>query len=304
MDGAGAVDWRGMHEETLQLSYRPPFDWPSALSFFARRAIEGVERVSDGVYRRTIRQGLGTGTIRVRHDETAGMLVASVCGVSALNASDVRARLRRMFDVDADLTAIGAALARDPIMSPLVAVRPAVRVFGGWDGFEVAARTVIGQQVSVERARRLNGVLVDRCGSRLGDARDLGSIFPTAREVLDADLSAMGMPGARVATLKSVATAALADPHLFERAASHDATIARLRAIRGVGEWTAQYVAMRACREPDAFPATDVGLLRGAADASGRRPSAAELLARAEAWRPWRAYAAHQLWAVDGPPRR
>jgi AraC family transcriptional regulator of adaptative response / DNA-3-methyladenine glycosylase II len=133
-----------------------------------------------------------------------------------------------------------------------------------------------------------------------GGARDrLGRVFPTPQQVLDANLSAMGMPGARVTTLKIVASAVLAEPRLFERATSIDETIARLRAIRGIGDWTAHYIAMRACGEPDAFPAGDVGLLRGAADATGRRPTPLELLARADAWRPWRAYAAHQLWALD-----
>jgi AraC family transcriptional regulator of adaptative response / DNA-3-methyladenine glycosylase II len=124
-------------------------------------------------------------------------------------------------------------------------------------------------------------------------------IFPTPRQVLAADLSAMGMPGARIATLTAVAEAAIADPGLFERGASIEDTVARLRAVRGIGDWTAHYVAMRACGEPDAFPAGDVGLLRGAADAEGRRPTAAALLAKAEPWRPWRSYAAHQLWAAD-----
>jgi AraC family transcriptional regulator of adaptative response / DNA-3-methyladenine glycosylase II len=114
----------------------------------------------------------------------------------------------------------------------------------------------------------------------------------------------MGMPGARVTTLKTVASAVLAEPRLFDRARSIDETIARLRAIRGIGDWTAHYIAMRACGEPDAFPASDVGLLRGAADATGHRPTPRQLLARAEAWRPWRAYAAHQLWARDASRKR
>jgi AraC family transcriptional regulator, regulatory protein of adaptative response / DNA-3-methyladenine glycosylase II len=109
----------------------------------------------------------------------------------------------------------------------------------------------------------------------------------------------MGMPGARVATLKAVAAAALADPGLFDRTNSIEETVAKLRAIRGVGDWTAHYIAMRACGEPDAFPASDVGLLRGAANVFGRRPMPQALHARAEAWRPWRAYAAHHLWAAD-----
>ncbi len=107
------------------------------------------------------------------------------------------------------------------------------------------------------------------------------------------------MPGARVATLKTMAEAAVADDELFDTARSLDDTIARLRAIKGIGEWTAHYIAMRACRQPDAFPASDVGLLRGAAGGDGSRPTPAALLRRAEAWRPWRAYAAHHLWNVD-----
>jgi AraC family transcriptional regulator of adaptative response / DNA-3-methyladenine glycosylase II len=214
-----------------------------------------------------------------------------------------------MFDLDADLAAVNAHLAGDPVLAPWVAARPAVRMPGGWDGFEVAMRAVIGQQVSIAAARRLNGRLAERCGAGLPGAAGDGPhrLFPTPEQVLAADLSAMGMPGARIATLKAVAEAALADPGLFERGATVEETVARLRAIKGIGEWTANYIAMRACREVDAFPAGDVGLLRGMADAAGQRPRPAELLARAASWRPWRAYAAQHIWAADaalaGPPR-
>jgi AraC family transcriptional regulator of adaptative response / DNA-3-methyladenine glycosylase II len=218
-----------------------------------------------------------------------------------------------MFDLDADLPAINAHLSADPSLAPSVAARPWVRVAGGWDPFEIAIRTVVGQQVSVARARQLNGVLAERCASGRRPKRSSAQAevaraglrfpFPTPREVLAADLSALGMPGARVQTLRAVATAAIEQPDLFARGATLDDTIARLRRVKGIGEWTAHYIAMRACREPDAFPASDVGLLRGAADAAGVRPSAAALLARAEAWRPWRAYAAHHLWAMDSTAR-
>jgi AraC family transcriptional regulator, regulatory protein of adaptative response / DNA-3-methyladenine glycosylase II len=216
-------------------------------------------------------------------------------------ARSAEGRLRRMFDVDADVRAIAAHLALDPSMASLVAAKPGLRVFGGWDGFEVAVRSIIGQQVTIARARALNSTLVDRCGAELPRhvTGRLRRMFPTAQQVVDADLSSMGMPGARVAALKAVARAAMADPRLFDRAGTLDRTIARLRAVRGIGDWTAHYIAMRACREPDAFPSSDVGLLRGGADASGRRPTPAALNTRADAWRPWRAYAAHQLWAVD-----
>ncbi|HJR60639.1 MAG TPA: AlkA N-terminal domain-containing protein [Vicinamibacterales bacterium] len=289
-----------MASATRLLSYVGPYDWQAALTFLSRRAIEGVEQVADGTYCRTIRCGRSIGTLTVDHDDRASALVVSL-SVEAATADEVIERVRRMFDLDADLQTINADLAGDPWMAGLVAARPALRVPGGWDGFEVAARSIIGQQVTVARARQLNGVLVDRCGTTLrgNQSGPLGRLFPTPRQVLDADLSAMGMPGARAATLKTVAAAAIGDPRLFERSGCIDDTIARLRGLRGIGDWTAHYIAMRACREPDAFPAGDVGLLRGAADRSGGRPTPAALLARAEAWRPWRAYAAHQLWAED-----
>jgi AraC family transcriptional regulator of adaptative response / DNA-3-methyladenine glycosylase II len=285
----------------LRLPYHAPYDWPATMMFLAHRAIDGAEQVESDTYRRTIRFDGSTGILEVAHDDAGAALLATVKGLPPAAIPATVERVRLMFDLDADLRTIAAHLARDPSMAPLVAAGPARRVLRGWEGFEVAARSIIGQQVTVAQARRLNGILVDRCGiERPGSPDDpLRRVFPTAQRVLDADLSAMGMPGARVTTLKTVAGAVLAEPRLFDRASSIDETIARLRAIRGIGDWTAHYIAMRACGEPDAFPASDVGLLRGAADATGCRPTPRQLLARAEAWRPWRAYAAHQLWARD-----
>jgi AraC family transcriptional regulator of adaptative response / DNA-3-methyladenine glycosylase II len=287
-------------QERLHLAYRPPFDWPAALGFLSRRAIDGVERVHGACYRRTIRLGRLTGTLDVAHDPATAALVVTVAGPVARAADIVARRVRRLFDLDADVAAIGAHLALDPLMAPLVVERPAVRVFGGWDGFEVAVRSVIGQQVSVGRARQLNGLLADRRGTGLAGALDgLSRVFPTPAQVLDGDLPNLGMPRARVATLQRVARAVLDDPRLFERSSTLDETLARLRAVPGIGDWTAHYIAMRACGEPDAFPAGDAGLLRGASDAAGVRPAPRTLVERAEPWRPWRAYAAHHLWALD-----
>jgi AraC family transcriptional regulator of adaptative response / DNA-3-methyladenine glycosylase II len=286
---------------TLRLPYEPPYDWPAMLAFFRLRAVEGVEEVEGAVYRRAVRLGDVEGTLEVTDDPRRNGLVATLRLSDGNTVAGVTSRLRRMFDLDAELAVVNAHLAVDPVLAPLVAARPAVRVPGGWDGFEITVRAVIGQQVSIAAARRLNGRLVERCGGDLPRAAVGGPhrLFPTPHQVIAADLSAMGMPGARIAALKAVAEAALADPHLFRRAATVEETVARLRAVRGIGDWTAHYIAMRACREMDAFPASDVGLLRGAADAAGLRPRPAELLARAEAWRPWRAYAAQQIWAAD-----
>jgi len=208
----------------------------------------------------------------------------------------------RVFDVDADIETIGVHLSRDPFMAPLVALRPGLRVPGGWDGFELAVRAILGQQVTVHAARRLAGRLVALCGEALptdGLLPGLSHAFPSPERLAAAELGAMGMPAARLAGIKALAEAAIADRHLFRPLGTVEEAIARLRAIRGVGEWTAQYIALRALRETDAFPARDIGLLRGAATNGGARPTPAALLRRAETWRPWRAYAAQHLWAAD-----
>lgn len=285
----------------LRLPCTGPLDWPALLGFFRARTVDGIEAVERGTYRRTVRHGNAAGTVEVAPDPAGNGLSATLRLSGGVPTDAIIGRLRRLFDLDADLDVINAHLARDPTLAPLVAARPALRVPGNWDGFELALRAVIGQQVSVAAARRLNGRLAERCGVMLADGGEgpLHRLFPTPEEVLAANLSAMGMPGARVATLKALAEAALADPRLFERGATVEETVAKLRSVKGIGDWTAHYIALRACREPDAFPAGDVGLLRAMAGADGRRPGPRELLARAEAWRPWRAYAAQHLWTAD-----
>src|SRR5262245_11833766 len=288
---------------TVRLRYRPPYDWPAMLGFLRARAIDGVERVDAERYVRSVAEAGAVGTVEVVHVPERDSLAVTIrfpC-VRALPA--IIARVRRVFDLGADVAAIAAHLARDRMLAPLVARRPGLRVPGGWDGFELAVRAVLGQQVTVEAGRRLAIQLVHACGGALpvrGPA--VSRVFPSAAQVAAADLSVLGMPRSRRATLAALAEAALAEPRLFEPLATIEDTVARLCAIRGVGEWTAHYIALRAAREPDAFPASDVGLLRGAARRNGR-PSATELAARAERWRPWRAYAAQHLWAADSEPR-
>jgi AraC family transcriptional regulator of adaptative response / DNA-3-methyladenine glycosylase II len=186
----------------------------------------------------------------------------------------------------------------------LVTQRPGLRAPGGWDGFEIAVRAVLGQQISVVAARRLAGQLVALHGRAVPKSLlihpDLSHVFPTAKRLASAASIGLGMPAARSAALQAVAQAALADPNLFRPFGSIEETIVRLRTIPGIGEWTAQYIALRAIREMDAFPATDIGLLRSVASMDGKKTTPANLLTRAESWRPWRAYAAQHLWAADG----
>jgi AraC family transcriptional regulator of adaptative response / DNA-3-methyladenine glycosylase II len=296
---------RGGGALSVRLPYRPPYDWDAMLSFLERRAIFGVEAVDGRSYRRTIAIGDHTGTIRVAPTDQSRIDVKiRFPDMSAL--AQIIARVRRVFDLAADPEMIGAHLAADSALAPLVAARPGLRVPGAWDGFELAMRAIFGQQITVAAATALLGKLVELHGTPLPSSlheEGLSHVFPSPARVAALDPATLAMPGARALAVMSLAKAVSADPWIFSPGASLEETITRLRALPGIGEWTAQYIAMRELREPDAFPAADIGLLRAMADADGRRPSPAELLARAEAWRPWRAYAALHLWAAGHQPR-
>lgn len=285
---------------TLRLGYRPPYDWESILSFFAARAIPGVELVERGRYRRTIQFDGAIGNIEIAPGENC--LVATIRMPFLRGLLPLVGRLRRMFDLDADVETIGAHLSGDADLAPLIARRPGLRSPGAWDGFELAVRAILGQQVSVRAARSLAGNVARVAGVAVAAETTghpgLNQVFPTPQQLAAADLSKLGMPRARIAALRALAQAAVEDPRLFE-SVSRDESVARLLALPGFGEWSVQYWALRALRDSDAFPAADVGLLR-AMTTNGARPSAKALAARAEAWRPWRAYAAQHLWTADG----
>jgi AraC family transcriptional regulator of adaptative response / DNA-3-methyladenine glycosylase II len=257
--------------------------------------------VSDDIYRRTIAIGDHHGVISVAPADRNRISV-SVRFPDMAALPQVIARVRRVFDLAADPDMIGAHLSLDPVLAPLVTARPGLRVPGAWDGFELAVRAIFGQQITVPAATKLLGRLVLAHGAPLAaamkDVEGLTHLFPSAPRLAGADLAVLGMPTARAVSVTSLAAAISADPAMFSRGASLDEAIAKLRLLPGIGEWTAQYIAMRELREPDAFPAADIGLMRAMTAADGRRPSPAELLLRAEGWRPWRAYAALHLWAA------
>ncbi len=285
---------------TLKLSYVPPYDWDAMLSFLAARAIVGAEVVEPGCYRRTIALDGAWGTLAVAPLPGRHALAVTIRFPHLRALPAIIARVRSLFDLGADVVAINAQLETDPCLARLVAARPGLRVPGAWDGFELAVRAVLGQQITVAAARRLAAKLVAAHGDPLPAAvasleRGLTHVFPTAERLANVDLAGLGMPRARAATLSALAAAAVADPRIFDRARDLDEAIARLRALPGIGDWTAHYIAMRALREPDAFPAADIGLLRAMA-VDGVRPTPMALAARAGAWRPWRAYAAQHLW--------
>jgi AraC family transcriptional regulator of adaptative response / DNA-3-methyladenine glycosylase II len=301
--GAAAQSAGNADAIRLRLAYRPPYDWDAILAFLRTRAIPGVESVQPGRYARTIAVNGVSGVVMIEPGCGAHLLATVQCAnVKILPV--IIARVRRVFDLAADPVAIGAHLSLDPKLAPLVAARPGLRVPGAWDGFELAVRAVLGQQISVAAATRLAGALVAAHGTPVADpaAQELGltHAFPAPGQIAGADLGMLGMPGARRSALSSLAAAAVADPQIFGPRQDLETAIAQLRALPGVGEWTAQYIAMRELREPDAFPAADIGLLR-AMNENGVRPSPAALLARAEQWRPWRAYAALHLWTSGQP---
>jgi AraC family transcriptional regulator of adaptative response / DNA-3-methyladenine glycosylase II len=288
----------GAHGEIdLLLRYNPPYDWPAMLEFLRRRAIRGVEVVTDDSYARSIEIDGVQGTVTVERARGSALRATVRCPkLSALPS--IIARLRRVFDLAADPNPIAAHLARDPALASLVKARPGLRVPGAWDGFELAIRAVLGQQITVSAAANLAGRLVASHGAPLADPfGGLTHVFPRPEVLAGADLTSLGMPRSRAETLSAVAAAAVADEHLFDATGELDDAVRRLRAIRGIGEWTAQYVALRQLREPDAFPAADIALIRAMAGREGHKRSASELLDRAETWRPWRAYAAQHLWA-------
>ncbi|MBX3483759.1 AlkA N-terminal domain-containing protein [Phenylobacterium sp.] len=287
----------------VRLPYKPPYDWDAIIRFLADRAIPGVERVEARRYARTLSMDGERGVVIVT-PRSDGALQADIRFPKLKSLPAVIARVRRVFDLSADPVLIGAHLSQDPALAPLVAARPGLRAPGAWDGFELAVRAILGQQVSVGAARNLAARLVEAYGDPIDEpaAAELGltRVFPTPGRLIGEPISlVLNMPRARGAAIEALARTVVEDPAIFTPRADLDSAIAALKALPGVGEWTAHYVALREFREPDAFPGADVGLLRAMADDAGVRPTADGLLARSEAWRPWRAYAAQHLWAAD-----
>jgi AraC family transcriptional regulator of adaptative response / DNA-3-methyladenine glycosylase II len=279
----------------LRLDYRPPLDWEPLLTFLRGRAIPGVEFVGDMEYRRTVRLGGKTGWLVVRRDPKRPSLLAEVSLSLAGVLMPVAARLRALFDLDARPEVIAECLGRDALLAPRVQALPGLRVLGAFDAFEMTVRAILGQQVSVRAATTLAGRLVARFGEPVETPHEDGSrLFPSAATLAAAtedDVASLGLPGARARSLLAVARAVAEGSVRLESHVDVDATMAALQELPGIGEWTAHYIAMRALRWPDAFPASDLGIRKALGGVTAK-----EALARAESWRPWRAYATIHLW--------
>ncbi len=286
----------------LRVPYRPPLDWPAMLAFLAPRVTPGVESVRDGTYRRIIRLGERPGLVEVTALAGEAALLVRVRPADGAHVPALLEHVRRVFDLGADPLAIGTQLATDARLRPLVAAQPGLRLPAAWDAFEAAVRGIVGQQISVRGATTILGRLAARCGEPAALAEGLTHAFPSPAALAAADLAGIGMPGARVAALQHLARAVADGTLVLDAARGLDEAVARLTALPGIGPWTAQYIALRGLGEPDAFPDGDLGLRAAFGNGAGPVP-ARELARAADAWRPWRGYAAVLLWQSLAPQR-
>jgi AraC family transcriptional regulator of adaptative response / DNA-3-methyladenine glycosylase II len=286
---------------TCQLDFRPPLAWESLLTYLRLRAIPGVESVDATHYRRTVAIGEHQGFIGVSLARSRTALDVEIAPSLAPVVGAVIVRVKHLFDLGAAPDAVSALLGEDPLLAGVVRRLPGLRVPGAFDGFELAVRAVLGQQVSVAGARTLAGRLVRAAGAQLpGPVLPLTHTFPSAAALGELARSAphvFGVPAARRRTLASLADAVAAGELELDAGTDPEELARRLRAIDGIGPWTVAYVALRVVGDPDAFPAEDLGVRRALA----RLGETGDPRAVAERWRPWRAYAVAHLWNAPSP---
>jgi AraC family transcriptional regulator, regulatory protein of adaptative response / DNA-3-methyladenine glycosylase II len=281
----------GPESHRFCLTYRPPYDWDAVLAFLGARATPGVEAVADGRYRRTISLDVNNGVVEVSRHESRPALALDVHFPDLGSLPVIVERVRRLFDLGADPAAIGERLGADPLLGQPLARHPGIRTPGAWDGFELAVRAILGQQVSVRAATTIAGRIASMFGSPLAKSRGLERLFPTAAQLADAAIERAGAMPARAATIRGLARRVIDGTIAFSSSQDGSATLSALRGFPGIGDWTAEYIAMRAFGEPDAFPSGDLVLRRAAGGCTAR-----ELGRKSDAWRPWRAYAVMLLW--------
>ena len=287
---------------TLQLSYRPPFDWTALLEFLRRRALAGVESLTEDSYARTVRLGAETGWIRVRELAERRVLAVEISHSLMPVVPPLLGRLRNLFDLSARPDLIADCLSRDPLLEPALARRPGLRVPGAFDGFELAVRAVLGQQVTVKAATTLAARFVEHFGEPVeAPGPDLSRLTPEASRVARASpgqIARLGIIESRARGIIALAGEIASGRLRLEPGADPAATMERLTQLPGIGAWTAQYIAMRALRWPDAFPREDVVVRAALGGVTGARAEAAS-----QAWRPWRSYATMHLWQLGGAER-
>lgn len=274
----------------ITLAYRPPYDWEGVCDFLAKRAIPGIEWLDNGTWNRYIRVNNETGRISVSHAPPR-QLICRIDAPSTAPLIRLIEQVKNLFDLNADPDEINRVLGRDEVLTTLLRKSPGIRVPGAWDGFELAIRALVGQQVSVVGASTLMGRIVEQYGSRLN-----GTVqFPTPEQLMRADPQSLPMPATRGKAIIALARAVAEGRIELGRWAEPEALKASLLAIKGIGEWTAEYIALRVLSDPDAFLSTDLVLMKSARRLFGDQHSE-QLRQRSHAWRPWRAYAGLLLW--------
>lgn len=271
---------------TLRLPARAPFDGPGLMRFFADHAVAGIEAGDDTTFERAVRLPGGLAHVSIALDgEAAVRCTARLDAIADL--STLVARVRRLFDLDADSRAIDDALAGDEVLAPLVGVLPGIRLPGTLDAEEALIRTLVGQQISVAAARTVLG----RIAAELGD----DGLFPTAARLAEHGREVLRGPESRISTIIGAAEALAEDRLVLDVGMPADEFVAKLTALPGIGPWTAGYLAMRVLGNPDTLLTTDLVILQSAA-ARGLPATSRSLAAHAERWAPWRSYAGLHLW--------
>ena len=290
------ISRKAVNNIELTLFYRPPYDWQALLAFLAYRAIPGVETVTENSYARTICIDGVAGHVVAMFDSGSNSIRLSICYPETRHLYHIIDQMRSVFDLRADSTQIDKFLGKDKLLKPMVKKFPGLRVPGCWSGFEVAVRAILGQQVTVKAASTLVARIAQRHGTPYDcDIEGLDFTFPQPADLESADLAGLGIVGQRIEAIQAVAKLLTSEKLRIDCSIETEEFIATICAVKGIGEWTAQYIAMRALNDPNAFPYSDL-ILRRAAAKKGEELTAKKLLLRSEPWQPWRAYSVILLW--------
>ncbi len=284
----------GVDQIILRLAYRPPYDWNHVISFLSRRAVPGIEKVDSSSYARTLRTSIGHATIKITACADAHALQMQVRGAPPADLFEFSTIARRVFDLAADPVQIAAAFRADPLLGPLVKLRPGLRIAGSWDPFECAVRALVEERAGTELENIIASRIVARAGEPIDGADGLTHLFPSPNALAEADLNGLGLTSIQASAVHALAVGVRDGITCFSD--SIEDVARSLVDIPGVDPWVVQYVALRAFAEPDAFPTEDQNLRRAASKGAALTSRARE--ARAEAWRPWRGYAAFHLWTA------
>jgi AraC family transcriptional regulator of adaptative response / DNA-3-methyladenine glycosylase II len=285
----------------VTLNYQTPFDWPMMLAFFRHRQIPGIEQVTD-TYQRTVALKQCRGWLEVKPIVGKNALQLSLQLNDYSEINQIITRVRRMFDLDANMVEIAKHFTTDPIINPLFQQFNGLRLPGCWDIFEFSIRAILGQQISVKAATTLAGRIAAKHGEKLAlEPPNLNLAFPTPKALNNADFTEIGVTKTRHQTLTNWVAYFQDNEAEFQSPIDLSSFEKTLCQIKGIGPWTANYIAMRGLSLPDAFPAADLGIIK-ALNINENKPTIKQIAVMAQAWQPWRAYAAIYLWQSLSTP--